>query len=237
MRVTSQRKAETRERILDAAGALFRTHGIDAVGRRRHHAPRRPDAWRVLRALRLQGGAGGGSVRGLAGPIRGALGADQPGRRRRGGACAHCGQLSRSGPCRRVRNRLRADHAGSRDGAAAGSRGRRSPVRFAAWPTRWPAACQAIAGRARWRRSRPWSARSSWPGFPTTRNSPPNSWRQPGSPPAYARRPTGLLFDNMTFGQSACRGIGSIPTAVTNDSAGASAPRPAMSLPGGLTND
>ncbi len=32
MRVTNQRKAETRERILDAAGALFRTHGIDAVG-------------------------------------------------------------------------------------------------------------------------------------------------------------------------------------------------------------
>ena len=32
MRVTNQRKAETRERILEAAGALFRTHGIDAVG-------------------------------------------------------------------------------------------------------------------------------------------------------------------------------------------------------------
>jgi TetR/AcrR family transcriptional regulator, transcriptional repressor for nem operon len=32
MRVTSERKAETRERILTAAGELFRTHGIDAVG-------------------------------------------------------------------------------------------------------------------------------------------------------------------------------------------------------------
>jgi TetR/AcrR family transcriptional regulator, transcriptional repressor for nem operon len=32
MRVTSERKAETRERILEAAGALFRTYGIDAVG-------------------------------------------------------------------------------------------------------------------------------------------------------------------------------------------------------------
>ena len=32
MRVTSERKAETRERILAAAGALFRSHGIDAVG-------------------------------------------------------------------------------------------------------------------------------------------------------------------------------------------------------------
>src|SRR3984885_5078325 len=32
MRVTNQRKAETRERILEAAGALFRPHGIDAVG-------------------------------------------------------------------------------------------------------------------------------------------------------------------------------------------------------------
>ena len=30
MRVTNQRKAETRERILEAAGALFRTHGIDS---------------------------------------------------------------------------------------------------------------------------------------------------------------------------------------------------------------
>jgi TetR/AcrR family transcriptional regulator, transcriptional repressor for nem operon len=32
MRMTSERKAETRERILDAAGELFRSHGIDAVG-------------------------------------------------------------------------------------------------------------------------------------------------------------------------------------------------------------
>ena len=32
MRMTSERKAETRERILAAAGALFRGHGIDAVG-------------------------------------------------------------------------------------------------------------------------------------------------------------------------------------------------------------
>ena len=32
MRMTSERKAETRERILAAAGALFRSHGIDAVG-------------------------------------------------------------------------------------------------------------------------------------------------------------------------------------------------------------
>ena len=32
MRVTSERKAETRERILAAAGELFRSHGIDAVG-------------------------------------------------------------------------------------------------------------------------------------------------------------------------------------------------------------
>lgn len=32
MRVTSERKAETRERIMQAAGSLFRSHGIDAVG-------------------------------------------------------------------------------------------------------------------------------------------------------------------------------------------------------------
>lgn len=32
MRMTSERKAETRRRILDAALALFRQHGIDAVG-------------------------------------------------------------------------------------------------------------------------------------------------------------------------------------------------------------
>ena len=32
MRMTSERKAETRERILAAAGELFRGHGIDAVG-------------------------------------------------------------------------------------------------------------------------------------------------------------------------------------------------------------
>ncbi len=32
MRMTSERKAETRERILDAALKLFRSHGIDAVG-------------------------------------------------------------------------------------------------------------------------------------------------------------------------------------------------------------
>ncbi len=32
MRVTSERKAETRERILKSALALFRSHGIDAVG-------------------------------------------------------------------------------------------------------------------------------------------------------------------------------------------------------------
>ncbi|HEX5325320.1 MAG TPA: TetR family transcriptional regulator [Acetobacteraceae bacterium] len=32
MRESSQRKTETRQRILDAAGALFRGHGIDAVG-------------------------------------------------------------------------------------------------------------------------------------------------------------------------------------------------------------
>ena len=32
MRMTNERKAETRERILAAAGELFRTHGIDAVG-------------------------------------------------------------------------------------------------------------------------------------------------------------------------------------------------------------
>lgn len=32
MRVTTARKAETRERILAAAGELFRGHGIDAVG-------------------------------------------------------------------------------------------------------------------------------------------------------------------------------------------------------------
>src|SRR5690242_13243327 len=32
MRARDERKAETRERIVDAAGALFRQHGIDAVG-------------------------------------------------------------------------------------------------------------------------------------------------------------------------------------------------------------
>ena len=32
MRMTSERKAETRERILAAAGTLFRSHGVDAVG-------------------------------------------------------------------------------------------------------------------------------------------------------------------------------------------------------------
>ncbi len=32
MRETTQRKAETRQRILDAAGLLFREHGIDGVG-------------------------------------------------------------------------------------------------------------------------------------------------------------------------------------------------------------
>ncbi len=32
MRVSSERKAETRQRILGAAGELFRAHGIDAVG-------------------------------------------------------------------------------------------------------------------------------------------------------------------------------------------------------------
>jgi TetR/AcrR family transcriptional regulator, transcriptional repressor for nem operon len=32
MRMTNKRKAETRERILAAAGELFRGHGIDAVG-------------------------------------------------------------------------------------------------------------------------------------------------------------------------------------------------------------
>ena len=32
MRMTSERKAETRERILTAAGELFRSHGIDAIG-------------------------------------------------------------------------------------------------------------------------------------------------------------------------------------------------------------
>jgi TetR/AcrR family transcriptional repressor of nem operon len=32
MRTTSERKAETRERILSAAMTLFRSHGIDAVG-------------------------------------------------------------------------------------------------------------------------------------------------------------------------------------------------------------
>src|ERR1700758_2286777 len=32
MRVTPERKAETRERILTAATELFRAHGIDAVG-------------------------------------------------------------------------------------------------------------------------------------------------------------------------------------------------------------
>jgi TetR/AcrR family transcriptional repressor of nem operon len=32
MRTTSERKLETRERILAAAGELFRSHGIDAVG-------------------------------------------------------------------------------------------------------------------------------------------------------------------------------------------------------------
>jgi TetR/AcrR family transcriptional repressor of nem operon len=32
MRVTNERKIETRERILAAAGELFRSHGIDAVG-------------------------------------------------------------------------------------------------------------------------------------------------------------------------------------------------------------
>ncbi len=32
MRVTNERKAETRERIMEVAGTLFRSHGIDAVG-------------------------------------------------------------------------------------------------------------------------------------------------------------------------------------------------------------
>jgi TetR/AcrR family transcriptional regulator, transcriptional repressor for nem operon len=32
MRTTDERKAETRERILAAAGELFRSHGIDAIG-------------------------------------------------------------------------------------------------------------------------------------------------------------------------------------------------------------
>ncbi|MEJ0015321.1 MAG: TetR/AcrR family transcriptional regulator [Acetobacteraceae bacterium] len=32
MRVSNERKAETRERILASAGELFRSHGIDAVG-------------------------------------------------------------------------------------------------------------------------------------------------------------------------------------------------------------
>src|SRR6478735_8507999 len=32
MRATAERKAETRERILAAAGDLFRAHGVDGVG-------------------------------------------------------------------------------------------------------------------------------------------------------------------------------------------------------------
>ena len=32
MRTTGERKAETRQRILDSAGILFRSHGIDSVG-------------------------------------------------------------------------------------------------------------------------------------------------------------------------------------------------------------
>ena len=32
MRTTHERKAETRDRILAAAGLLFRSHGVDAVG-------------------------------------------------------------------------------------------------------------------------------------------------------------------------------------------------------------
>ena len=68
---------------MDAAGRLFRQYGIDAVGVDCDHACGRPDAWRVLRAFRLEGGAGRGGRRGVAGAVGGAVGADLLGRTRR----------------------------------------------------------------------------------------------------------------------------------------------------------
>ena len=56
------------ERILDAAMRVV-PHPRHRRGRRgRDHARCRPDPRRLLRALRLQGGVGGGGFRGLAGP-------------------------------------------------------------------------------------------------------------------------------------------------------------------------
>ena len=176
MRMTSERKAETRERILAAAGALFRSHGIDAVGVDAIMHRGRADAWRLLRAFRVEGGAGGrdGRRRSLA---RSAARWERISEEADAAAALAriVESLSRSGARRRGGARLRADHAGPRDGAAArGAAGdhRLDPpdARCAgALPAR--AATAAGAGDA----VQPWSAPSCWRDCATTRVWPMNS--------------------------------------------------------------
>ena len=119
MRMTSERKAETRERILAAAGALFRGHGIDAVG---------------VDAIMHQAGLTHGgfyahfaSKEALVAEVSAAALARSAARWERISQEADPAtalarivrELPRSGACCRGRAWLRPGHAGPRDGAAA----------------------------------------------------------------------------------------------------------------------
>ena len=176
MRRTEEQKAETRQRIMEAAGRLFRQHGIDAVGVDCDHARGRPDAWRVLRAFRLEGGAGGGGRRRGAGPVGGAVGADLLRAIRRtsrwsGSSApyldpAHVAEVERG--C--VLTTLGPEVARRPEARPAIAASVRVMAEDAGTLPGW-----RRAGR-RWQLCRPWWARSCWRGWRIRRNWRTRSW-------------------------------------------------------------
>ena len=55
MKVSREQAAENRAQVVEVAGRLFREKGFDGIGGRRNHEGRRPDAWRLLSSVWLEG--------------------------------------------------------------------------------------------------------------------------------------------------------------------------------------
>ena len=182
MRMTSERKAETRERILAAAGALFRSHGIDAVG---------------VDAIMHQAGLTHGgfyahfaSKEALVAEVSAASLARSAARWERISQEAD----PATALARIVDSYLDPAHvAAVEHGCVLATLGPEMARRQDARPAitarsggcsmRWRAACRGGGASARWRRCPPWSARSCWRACATIRGWPVNFL------PRRARRP------------------------------------------------
>ena len=173
----TQRRAETRQRILTAAGHLFREHGVDGVG--------------VDAVMKQAGLTHGGFY--LHFPSKEALAAEVS-QSLLEQAAKRWDRLSRSGDRRRRWRRIVRQLSGPGTGGlrallsaddAGPDVARRAPSREAvggalrAWSTRWPAVCRGGSANGRWRRCPPWWARWCWPGLPMIRPWPRRSSRPP----------------------------------------------------------